>query len=234
MNNEIRISNVSAEDDYTNIIGIKERIFQINEEKTNLSTKIKHLENEKSLMLSLLKKILQKTESSINKIEQKFGIKYNNDQVTKANKTKDYVNVDIGLNIMFNYKTYPNKEAIPIMGYGSVLIDSRYMVLFRVTDKHFVSVGKMLLKNPTPHQTTSCTNGNECKFRGGCKYFHDPLYWKYIHYPQRIYNNPYCIKYPTFGDFASFKNQDIDFEDVSFLTRYCVNMLTLIHIKCSK
>ena len=198
-----------------------------------LSDEVQNLE---LLKLRTLERITRKTgamKTELETAEKKFLITWSAKPAAATTSTK-ITEIDIGSGLRYGCPIYETRDAIPQMSYGAVMQNSRPLVLFRYSAKDFVSVTacRIIDFNNTAdnHHTVCCGNVKHCDFGAQCKYFHDPAIWPDSDHVQKFTRTNLVKKCPYFGDSELIREQseDLAFENLRTLARYCAIMMLYI------
>lgn len=168
--------------------------------------------------------------------EKKFMIKYGAPEREVAQKPKPIQINFAGLT--FACPLYTDREEIPLLEYGAVMVRSQPVIIYRYSQENYVSVTPCHVVEPNGHftgdniHTICCGNGPTCEYGANCRYFHDPAEWPDSQHIQKFQKSSLVKKYPTFGHAPTVveQAQQLSFENLRTLARYCAVQMLLIHI----
>lgn len=210
---------------------VKSKLTQVNAKILELKNEVRQLELEKITLTKKLSGFVKEYKEELQILQDKFNITHKTTDPMKPNK----VIVDIGYNIKVPCIVYENEIAIPVLSYGLILKDGKPLLLYKYSNKNYVSITAIHVTDyggpGDNYRTITCANTPNCQFNGICKYYHDPWEMPSNHI-QHFTKNLMVKKFPYFGHGPLFVSQfnDIKFENLKTLARYCAIMQLLIYL----
>lgn len=135
---------------------------------------------------------------------------------------------------------YREKNEIPVMSYGAVMLRSAPMVVFRYSQHDYVSVTAChVTDNSSMYDnvhTVCCGNGPTCEYGANCRYFHDPVEWPESTHVQKFQRTTMVKRCPQFGNAADFVEHasQLTFDQLRTLARYCAVQALLVHLVATR
>lgn len=220
--------------DFANLRELRVRVHNIDSTLAALQQVYEKLQSSRLQYSTIIDKNVNHYRRELGTLENHFGIipspRARGHQVVPV----EYLNVDIGSQIVVRCKYYERKEQIPVLGYGALIIDKHPMVVFRISQTGWVSCTHCQIiehyNAQDNYRTICCLNGQHCQYGNGCKYYHDPLLWPNSNHVQKFPRN-YMIKNCTnFGDAGHFREQirNMNFETLQTFARYLAIMMLLV------
>jgi hypothetical protein len=233
----ILVENLPDEINFNDLRDLKLRVNHIDSTLNVLQAVYEKLQSSKLQYNSIIEKNTLHYRNALQHLDSHFGIE--SPQKFKSVKplALEYLNVDIGSNIVIKCKYYPFKENIPVMQYGAIMIDTRTpLVVFRYSQYDFVSCTHCnIVDHYSPvqenYRTICCLNGSKCQYGNSCKYYHDPLIWPESSHVQKFPRNFMIKNLPLFGNSFQCKDQirGIKFENLQTFARYLAIMTLLVN-----
>lgn len=197
------------------------------------------LSNETCLLEQLKLRTLKRLEVKISGIrphleaaEQKFMTRY---RPVASIPTKKIIIDFAGLK--YACHLYPDRQQVPIFGYGAVMIRSQPVIVYRYSPVDFVSVTPGVVTDATDNShTICCGNGGTCEYGHQCRYYHDPVEWPESVHIQRFQKNSLVKRCPSFGHGPSLIEhaEQLSFDHLRTLARYCAIQMLMIHLVATK
>lgn len=188
------------------------------------------------LKLGALKKLegkMQSVRPQLEQAEQKFMVRYQSRAVPRPIDKR--VQIDFG-GVNFACALYADRTSIPPLSYGAVMIRSQPMIVYRYGIDDYVSVSPCLVAESDNTHTICCGNGAQCEFNAGCRYYHDPVEWPESQHVQKFQKTAMVKKCTTFGHAPQIAEQvqQLTFDNVRTLARYCAVQALLVHLVASR
>jgi hypothetical protein len=186
------------------------------------------------LKLRTLKKLEQRVSTvrpQLEAAEQKFLIQYQ--AVPRAPSESPNKRIQINFaGLTFACPLYPDRQAVPVLAYGAIMVRSQPMLVYRYSVLDFVSVTPCQVVEGDNIHTICCGNGATCEYGANCRYFHDPVEWPESQHVQKFQRSPLVKKCPTFGHAPLVTEHagQLTFESLRTLARYCAVQALLIHL----
>lgn len=146
------------------------------------------------------------------------------------------ITINIGHGITAGLPFYRDITAAPDFAWSAVTVHGVPRVIFKFDDANYVSCTavEIIDYGTDNYHTVCCSNVQRCEFDRACRYFHDPVIWRNSTHVQKFTKSNLVKRNPYFGNGPDFDLQDIGFEDVRTLARYCAIMLLMIKLKLAK
>ncbi len=145
------------------------------------------------------------------------------------------ITVNIGHGITTDMAFYRDVAGAPEFAWSAVMIHGVPRVIFKFDNTNYVSCTavEIIDYGTDNYHTVCCSNVQRCEFDRACRYFHDPVIWRNSTHVQKFTKTNLVKRNPYFGNGPDFDLQEVAFEDLRTLARYCAIMLLMIKLKLS-
>ena len=213
--------------------GLKSLAFVIDRVLDLLDTESCTLQQLKLRTLRKLETKVALVRPQLEQAEQKFMIRYQHPTKLDAPPAEKQIQINFA-GITFPCPLYADRQTVPMLSYGAVMVRSQPLLVFRYSATDFVSVSPcQVVDNQSDNvHTICCGNGATCEYGANCRYFHDPVEWPESQHVQKFQRSALVKKCPTFGHAPQVPEHaaQLTFDHLRTLARYCAVQTLLIHL----